>query len=433
MTKEKVDRRGYVKYAAAGVIVIAGAAAGGYYASRPTGPVVKETVTATEVKTIKEEAEEPTGPFKPALPGEKYTWEEKQADYYQEIDPACERLHFWSDWACYSSPVIEASFLGETGIKEVATDVYTDEMDVFAKSVAGGHGYDILHIHFVTDPNNMDRLGPWRQYQKDHPENPLLEPLDMKIMSNYGEMYPSLEFWEKAIKWDGEVYCVPQELFQNSVTYNTNYVSEDEGSSYAALWNPKFKNKISMPAYGVEAIMVAGIYTGADVAWNQTPEEIERSKKALIDQRPLVRAYWGTAGDYETMLASEEIHIGYSWWACVQKLVKQGFPVAFADVEEGMIIGACHHGISTESKFKYETNLWLNYNLSAYRGARLMSACAHPPVAKSAYKDESVFTPDIMDYWRLGILEKQWSKGHYYSIPDNVDLYLKAWAEVQAA
>jgi hypothetical protein len=36
MTKEeKVSRRGYVKYAAAGVVVVAVAAGGAYYATRP--------------------------------------------------------------------------------------------------------------------------------------------------------------------------------------------------------------------------------------------------------------------------------------------------------------------------------------------------------------------------------------------------------------
>ena len=36
--KEKVSRRSYVKYAAAGVIVVAGAGAGAYYATRPRAP-----------------------------------------------------------------------------------------------------------------------------------------------------------------------------------------------------------------------------------------------------------------------------------------------------------------------------------------------------------------------------------------------------------
>ena len=36
--EKKIDRRGYMKYAAAGIVVVAGAGAGVYYATRPTTP-----------------------------------------------------------------------------------------------------------------------------------------------------------------------------------------------------------------------------------------------------------------------------------------------------------------------------------------------------------------------------------------------------------
>jgi len=48
--ERKVSRRGYVKYAAAGVVVVAGAAAGAYYFTRPPAPPTT-TTTATTVPT----------------------------------------------------------------------------------------------------------------------------------------------------------------------------------------------------------------------------------------------------------------------------------------------------------------------------------------------------------------------------------------------
>ncbi len=47
MAGEKVDRRGYVKYAAAGVVVVAVAGAGAYYATRPGPPPTTPTPTVT--------------------------------------------------------------------------------------------------------------------------------------------------------------------------------------------------------------------------------------------------------------------------------------------------------------------------------------------------------------------------------------------------
>jgi ABC-type glycerol-3-phosphate transport system substrate-binding protein len=49
LTEDKVSRRGYLKYAGAGVVVVAGAAAGAYYATRPTGPTQTQT---TESPTV---------------------------------------------------------------------------------------------------------------------------------------------------------------------------------------------------------------------------------------------------------------------------------------------------------------------------------------------------------------------------------------------
>ncbi len=47
---QKVDRRGYMKYAAAGVIVVAVAAAGGYYLIKPK-PTPTSTITTTSIQT----------------------------------------------------------------------------------------------------------------------------------------------------------------------------------------------------------------------------------------------------------------------------------------------------------------------------------------------------------------------------------------------
>jgi hypothetical protein len=244
MSKEKVDRRGYVKYAGAGVVVVAVAAAGGYYATRPGGPGAP-----------------PGG----APPEGKYTWEDWPAEHYQAIDPAIDQLYLYIDYAAFSSPTIEAGFIRETGINNINVDVYSDEMDAFAKVVAGGHGYDLLHFHYVTDPKNPTRPGLWRDYQIERQEGKLLEPLDMKIMSNFkGDFYPSTAFWEKTSKWNGDWYTIPHELFVDSLSYNSEYVTEDEASTIEVLWNPKFANKIAMPAIPIQALVIAGIYTGAD-------------------------------------------------------------------------------------------------------------------------------------------------------------------------
>ena len=55
MTEDKVTRRGYVKYAAAGIVVVAGGAAGAYYATRPSEPTSTVTTTSAMTSAMPEE------------------------------------------------------------------------------------------------------------------------------------------------------------------------------------------------------------------------------------------------------------------------------------------------------------------------------------------------------------------------------------------
>ncbi|MBS7645705.1 extracellular solute-binding protein, partial [Candidatus Bathyarchaeota archaeon] len=367
-------------------------------------------------------------------PGGKYPWEERPAEYYQPITPGLEALNLIIDYAAFSSPTIEAGFLKSTGIKNINVDVYTDELKMFAKIKPGGHGYDLIHLHYVPDPKDpKNRPGLWKRQQIDLGEGPFLEPIDMRVMSNFKDgLYPSVEFWEKICKWDGKWYTIPHELFIDAPASNRDYVSDEEASTIEMLWNPKFRNRIAMPDF-IMSVVVGGIYTGAKFPWNQTKEELEKTKKALLEQKKLVRAYWASAGDLEALFAAKEVYAAFSWYACVAKLIKEGFPIRFMPPKEGTIVGACHHAVAAESKYKYEGTLWLNWNLSAERQTQMFKEAGYPPSSRNPYRNKEVFTEEVMELWQIPRIEKVFNEGHYYSLPDLVDEYVKLWAEVRAA
>jgi len=52
--EKKIDRRGYMKYAAAGIVVVAGAGAGVYYATRPTTPPTTTAITTATTTAHKD-------------------------------------------------------------------------------------------------------------------------------------------------------------------------------------------------------------------------------------------------------------------------------------------------------------------------------------------------------------------------------------------
>lgn len=432
--QEKMSRRSYLKYSAGLVAAAAIGAAAGYGVSESMRPPVGPAQTVTVTETVGATASPTVGPYKPPLG--KYPWEVRPAEYYQAISPNLKQLNLYIDFAGFSTPAIEDQFIKTTGISNgVKVDVYTSEMDMYAKIKAGGHGYDNLHIHFVSDPKNPNRHGLWRTAQIDRGEGPFLEPLDMKVMSNMQDGFiPSTEFWEKTCKWDGKWYCIPQEVFIDSMAYLKDYVSTEEASSIELLWNPKYRNKIGMPNYFM-SVVVAGIYTGAETPWNQTLEELEKSRQALLEQKKLVRAYWTGAGDLEALFSAKEVYAAFSWYACIVNLLKAGFPIGWSGglVEEGTIVGACHHGVSSQTNNKYEAMLWLNYNCSEERGVPLYLGGGYPPASKNAYRNKQVFDERMRELWGIDEMEQIFENGHYYSYPDHMDKYTEIMAEVLAA
>jgi len=88
---EKVDRRGYMKYAGAAIVVVAGGAAGAYYATRPTaGPTETATTKVErsargifEVTPISDELQKLVPNFEQET-GIKFTWESYSYEGYIE-------------------------------------------------------------------------------------------------------------------------------------------------------------------------------------------------------------------------------------------------------------------------------------------------------------------------------------------------------------
>ncbi len=81
---EKVDRRNYLKYAAAGIVVVAGGAAGAYYATRPsTGPteIQRQARGIFEVTPISDELKKLTPDFEQET-AIKFTWESYSYEDY---------------------------------------------------------------------------------------------------------------------------------------------------------------------------------------------------------------------------------------------------------------------------------------------------------------------------------------------------------------
>ena len=129
-----------------------------------------------------------------------------------------------------------------------------------------------------------------------------------------------------------------------SVTFRTDLAPEyvdPETHTWGILWDPKYAGRLSMIDSLIDGVMVAAIYSGAADPFNMTPEEVQRTKELMSEQRPLLRYYTNDTTSWEQALASGELIAAASWNSTPLNLSNEGIPVAFMNPKEGPMTWTC--------------------------------------------------------------------------------------------
>jgi spermidine/putrescine-binding protein len=198
-------------------------------------------------------------------------------------------------WEGYADSSFVKDFEKESGCKVQAT--YVGSNDDFAPKLAAGGGvYDLLSVS-ADAAEVLARAG-------------FVEPIDTGKVAEWSNIYESFRN-QKALNVDGQVWGVPFTWGANPFIYRTDKIST-EPTSIADLWNPQYKGKIAM--WDDKSMLYnAARMLGISDPFNMTDEELEKVKAKLIEQKPLVRKYWSTAGELENLIASDEVWISYTW------------------------------------------------------------------------------------------------------------------------
>jgi multiple sugar transport system substrate-binding protein len=180
--KKEVSRRGYVKYAGAGIVVVAVAGAGAYYGTRPRAPA---TPTPTEVKPTKTEAK-PTETPKPE--GKRTVTVVTDMGVMEEM------------WMSYDPQVIEETGIG---IDIVATTWGTQYAKVMEDFVTKTGAYDIIAMRPGVDFDFYPFLQPLDPYieefgEQDFPLTDYFPAFRKTYMYREGQIY--------ALFYDGDTH-----------------------------------------------------------------------------------------------------------------------------------------------------------------------------------------------------------------------------------
>ena len=221
-------------------------------------------------------------------------------------------------WEGYADDSFIKDFEKASGCKVSAT--YVGSNDDFApKLSAGGGVYDLISPAIDTAPV-LIRAG-------------LVDPIDLSKVKRYNEIYDKFRS-ASALKKDGKTYGVPFSWGSIPFMYRTDKITTPP-KSLNELWSAKYKGKIALWD-DKSAIYVASRVLGNMDIYNLSDPQLEAAKKKLIEQKPLVRKYWSTAGELVDLYSNGEVWISNTWGGYQSSLLaEQKIPVMEFIPEEG--------------------------------------------------------------------------------------------------
>ncbi len=177
------------------------------------------------------------------------------------------------NWGEYIDESLITKFEDETGIK-VIYDTFDSNESMYVKLKSGGVNYDLL----IPSEYMIEKL-----IKEDE-----LQPLNFDNIPNYKYIRDDV----KGLSYDeNEQYAVPYFWGTVGILYNTTMVTE-EVNSWDILWDEKYSGEIFMYDSQRDSLAVALKKLGYSL--NSTdPEQLEEAKQLLLQQKPLVQAYFG--------------------------------------------------------------------------------------------------------------------------------------------
>lgn len=198
-------------------------------------------------------------------------------------------------WEGYADESFIADFEASTGCSVSATYVGSGE-EIIAKMAAGGGVYDL-----ITPASDITQVIIQAGF---------VEPIDTSRIEQWENIYPQFRELEN-IQSDGEYYAMPYTWGAISFMYR-NDAFETPPTSLAELFDPRHAGRISLWD-DKSAIYVAARHNGDFNIYDLSYEQIEAAVETLVEQRPLVRKYWSTAGELVDLYVANEIDISNTW------------------------------------------------------------------------------------------------------------------------
>lgn len=311
------------------------------------------------------------------------------------------------NWSEYLPDSVIKEFEDQYNIK-VNYITYSSNEEMLAKIMAGNEIYDIaVASDYMVDVMRKQKL---------------LEELDksnIPNLNNIGSEFKNMSFDP------GNKYSVPYMWGDAVIAVNTKKIPETI-TSYADLWDAKFKN--SLVVLDDERAIIGMALKKLGYSINETdPDKLQQARQELLKLKPNIKEF--NSDSSSAVLIKGDAAAGYIWGAEAvlaergNKDIKTFFP------KEGMYLWQDNIIIPKGAEHKKNAELFINFLLEPKVSAEI---CAEYPYADPNTAAHQYIDKSTLNNPAAYPLEKDMKIGeHLKDLENATKLYDKIWTEIR--
>jgi spermidine/putrescine-binding protein len=321
-------------------------------------------------------------------------------------------------WEGYADPSFIRGFEEKCGCKVQAS--YMGSSDELMAKLRGGSAA------------NYDVISPSSDVASNITTSQLAAPLDLRKFPNYEFLSPQLRNMP-LVKADGKIYGLPFMWGPNPLLYDTTAFPAPP-QSWAALWDPKLKNKISVWD-DLSTVYMAAQVLGYDkpnpsALYNLNDEQLANVKKKLLELKPNIRKMWTQGGELTNLFEQHEVVAAMGWPLMTNQLRERKFPIGETIPSENTTGWIDHLMITSASRNKELAEQFLAYMIEAKTQKEVADVTGYTPAnAQSA----RLMSPEQRKALHLDDVENYQKHIYFWQNVPRRAKYNEVWNEVKAS
>jgi spermidine/putrescine-binding protein len=280
--------------------------------------------------------------------------------------------------------------------------------------------------------SNYDVISPSSDVAHAIASSGLAAPLDLSKFPSYTQLSAKLRELP-LVRTHEQIYGVPFMWGPNPLLYDAKAIAQPP-DSWAVLWNPKYKEKISVWDDLSTVYMAAQVlgYDKPDPSqlYNLTDEQLEAVKKKLIELKPNIRKIWSTGGELTNLFQNHEVVMAMGWPLNTNDLRKLNFPIGETIPKENTTGWIDHLMVTAASSHKELAYAFLEYMIEAKTQKLVTDRTHYTPVNASA---SQFLSPEEIEGLHLDDPDAYMQRIYFWQDVPRRGKYNEIWNEVKAA